>query len=141
MFSLNEVILIVLVVSVIVGYIAYQFAEFSLITRMLSTLSDEELDRLERLKKQIEDAVTDEEADAIVERFAKENDGKSKTLTQEVISGQTFLYDENDNFVAQGSSAAEAAEIFFNSRHSAEVAVVKCNEGNSYRIVNGKIES
>ena len=140
MFSLNEVILIVLVVSIIVGYIAYQFAQYSLITRMLSTLSDEELDRLERLKKQIEDAVSDEEADAIVERFAKENDGESRILTQEVVAGQTFLF-EGSKFIAQGSSAAEAAEVFFNSRHSSAVATVKCDEGNSYRIINGKIES
>lgn len=132
MFNLTEVFFIVVIVSAIVGYISYCYAEFKIIARMLDELSDDEL---ARLTKEIE-AMGD-----VVAVVSKGDAAKSKTLIQEVISGQTFLYDENDNFVAQGSSAAEAAEIFFNSRHSAEVAVVKCNEGNSYRIINGKIES
>lgn len=132
MFNFTEVFFIVVIVSAIVGYISYQWAEFNIIARMLNELSDDEL---ARLTKEIEEMGN--QADSISQDTAV----KSKTLVQEVISGQTFLYDEKDNFVAQGSSAAEAAEIFFNSRHSTEVATVKCNEGNSYRIVNGKIES
>lgn len=132
MFNLTEVFFIVVIVSAIVGYISYCYAEFKIIARMLDELSDDELARLTKEIEQMGDVV------AVV---SKGDAAKSKTLIQEVISGQTFLYDENDNFVAQGSSAAEAAEIFFNSRHSASVATVKCNEGNSYRIINGKIES
>jgi hypothetical protein len=132
MFNFAEVFFIVVIVSGIVGYISYCYAEFKIIARMLDELSDDELARLTKEIEQMGD---------VVDVVSKGDAAKSKTLIQEVISGQTFLYDENDNFVAQGSSAAEAAEIFFNSRHSASVATVKCNEGNSYRIINGKIES
>jgi hypothetical protein len=132
MFNFTEVFFIVVIVSGIVGYISYCYAEFKIIARMLDELSDDEL---ARLTKEIE-AMGD-----VVAVVTKDDTAKPKSLVQEVISGQTFLYDEHDNFVAQGGSAAEAAEIFFNSRHSASVATVKCNEGNSYRIVNGKIES
>jgi ElaB/YqjD/DUF883 family membrane-anchored ribosome-binding protein len=132
MFNLTEVFFIVVIVSGIVGYISYCYAEFKIIARMLDELSDDELARLTKEIEQMGDVV------AVV---SKGDAAKSKTLIQEVISGQTFLYDEHDNFVAQGSSAAEAAEIFFNSRHSASVAIVKCSDGNSYRIINGKIES
>lgn len=101
---------------------------------MLDELSDAEL---AKLTKEIEEMSII--ADVISE--ADKTEPKSKILVQEVMAGQTFLYDEHDNFVAQGNSAAEAASIFFNSRHSASVATVKCSEGNSYKIVNGKIES
>lgn len=140
MFTLTEVILLVVFVAGVVGYISYRLAEFRLIARMLSTFSDEDLDKLERLKQQIDEVLTDEEADAIVERFSKESEKKTKTLTQEVVDGTTYLYDENNIFVAQGATASLAALNFFNSRHSAEVATVECSEGNSYRIINGKIE-
>lgn len=134
MFTYIEVFFIVVIASAIVGYISYCYAEFKMITRMLDELSDAEL---AKLTKEIEEM-------SIIADVISENDKtvqKSKILLQEVIGGQTFLYDEHDNFVAQGNSASEAAAIFFNSRHSASVATVKCGEGNSYKIVNGKIES
>lgn len=131
MFTFTEVLLIIVLVSCIVGYIAYNLAQFIIISKMLDGLSDEELDKLTKNMEKMSD---------VEESF----DGKNhttKTLVQEVISGQTFLYDEHNNFVAQGDSASEAAAIFFNSRHTASVAIVKCGEGNSYKIVNGKIEA
>lgn len=134
MFTYIEVFFIVLIASTVVGYISYCYAEFKIIARMLDELSDAEL---AKLTKEIEEMamVVDSIADA------DKTGPKSKILIQEVMSGQTFLYDEHNNFVAQGNSASEAAAIFFNSRHSASVATVKCSEGNSYKIVNGKIES
>lgn len=134
MFTYIEVFFIVVIASSIVGYISYCYAEFKIIARMLDELSDAEL---AKLTKEIEEMSII--ADVISE--ADKTEPKSKILVQEVMAGQTFLYDEHDNFVAQGNSAAEAASIFFNSRHSASVATVKCGEGNSYKIVNGKIES
>lgn len=134
MFTYIEVFFIVVIASAIVGYISYCYAEFKMIARMLDELSDEEFTKL---SKEIE------QMSAVVNSISEvdKTELKSKILIQEVMAGQTFLYDEHDNFVAQGNSASEAAAIFFNSRHSASVATVKCGEGNSYKIVNGKIES
>jgi hypothetical protein len=130
MFNLTEVFFIVVIVSAIVGYISYCYAEFRIIASLVDELSEEEL---ARLAKEIEEMGN--QADSI----STDAEAKPKTLIQEVISGQTYLYDENDTFMAQGGSASEAAESFF-KRHFTAVAVVKCGEGNSYRIVNGKIE-
>lgn len=142
MFTLTEVILLVSFVTFIVSYIAYRLAEFHLIVKMLSTLTAEELDKLDKLKQELESTDTDEEAAAVIEQFSKRVEREqSKTLIQEVLDGTTYLYDENNTFVAQGATASLAALNFFNSRHSSEVATVKCSEGNTYRIINGKIES
>jgi hypothetical protein len=130
MFNFTEVFFIVVIISGIVGYISYCYAEFKIISRMLDELSD---DDLAKLTKEIE------EMSVLADSISTDTETKPKTLIQEVISGQTYLYDENDTFMAQGGSASEAAESFF-KRHFTAVAVVKCNEGNSYRIVNGKIE-
>lgn len=137
MFSLDEVVIITLIVSVIVGYIAYQFAEFMVIARMLNSLSDDELDRLDKLRAQLESALSEEEANKIIDAA---NRGGSATLSQEVVNGTTYLYGEDNTFVAQGNTAAEAALNFFNSRHSVDVVTVKCSEGKTYKIINGKIE-
>ena len=130
MFNFTEVFFIVVIVSGIVGYISYCFAEFKIIARLVDELSEDEL---AKLAKEIE------AMDNAVDSISTNTEAKPKTLVQEVISGQTYLYDENDTFMAQCGSAAEAAESLF-KQHATAVAVVKCGEGNSYRIVNGKIE-
>jgi hypothetical protein len=130
MFNFTEVFFIVVIVSGIVGYISYCFAEFKIIARLVDELSEDEL---AKLAKEIE------AMDNAVDSISTNTEAKPKTLIQEVISGQTYLYDENDTFMAQGGSASDAAESFF-KQHATAVAVVKCSEGNSYRIVNGKIE-
>ena len=136
MFTLDEVIIISLIIGAIIGFIAYQYAQYRLIARMLDGLSDEELDRLERLKEQLEAALTDEEADGII---ANANNVASVSLTQEVVGGTLYLYNGN-TFVAQGNTAAEAATNFFNSQHSHSRATVRCGEGKQYLIIDGNIQ-
>lgn len=133
MFTFIEVFFIVVIISAIVGYISYCFAEFKIITRILNELSEEELTNL---TKEIEEM-------SIIADVISDGDktqSYSKTLIQEVVAGQTFLF-EGSKFIAQGSSASEAAANFFNSKYSTTIATVKCSEGNSYKIVNGKIET
>jgi hypothetical protein len=137
MFTLDEVIIIVLIFGAIIGFIAYQYAQYRMIARMLASLSDEEIGRLESLKEQLEAALTDEEADGII---ANANGVASVTLTQEVVAGTLYLYNGN-TFVAQGNTAAEAAANFFNSSHSHSKATVRCGEGKEYLIIDGKIEN
>jgi hypothetical protein len=136
MFTLHEVIIIAVIIGAIIGFIAYQYAQYRMIARMLESLSDEELDRLERLKAQLEAALTDEEADGII---ANANNVASVTLTQEVVAGTLYLYNGN-TFVAQGNTAAEAATNFFNSCHSHSRATVRCGEGKQYLIIDGNIQ-
>lgn len=136
MFTLDEVILISVIIGAIIGFIAYQYAQYRLIARMLDGLSDDELDRLERLKEQLEAALTDEEADRII---ANANTEPTVSLTQEVVGGTLYLYNGN-TFVAQGNTAAEAATNFFNSCHSHSRATVRCGEGKQYLIIDGNIE-
>lgn len=136
MFTLGEVISITLVVSVIVGYLAYQLAEFNMIARILGGMSDSELDRLEHLKDKLETAVDDAERDQILESASS----GTVTLTQEIVNGVTYLYN-GTQFVAQGSTASEAAANFYNSHHSSLEATVVCSEGRSYRIIGGKIDN
>lgn len=139
MFSLDEVIIITAIVSAIVGYLCFQWAEIRLVTKMISTLTDEELKKLEKLEQELDEAISDEEAAKIINReLADSKNSKARTLTQEVVDGQTFLY-ENNSFIAQGSSAVEAAANFFKSTNSVQATVV-CSEGKSYKIINGKIE-
>jgi hypothetical protein len=136
MFTLDEVIIIVLIIGTIIGFIAYQYAQYRMIARMLASLSDEEIGRLESLKEQLEAALTDEEAEEII---ANANSTASVTLTQEVVGGTLYLYNGN-TFVAQGNTAAEAAANFFNSQHSHSRATVRCGEGKEYLIIEGNIQ-
>jgi len=136
MFTLDEVILISVIIGAIVGFIAYQYAQYRMIARILESLSDEEIDRLERLKTQLDAAISDEEADRIIESANKQL--SSVTLTQEIVGDTLYLYNGN-TFVAQGNTASEAALNFFNSDHSCSQATVRCGEGKQYLIVEGKI--
>lgn len=136
MFSLAEVILIALAAALIAGYLSYHLAQFVIFTRLISSLSEGELDRLDKLREQLENALDDSEADRIIEAARSQ---PSRTLTQEVVAGQTFLF-EDSKFVAQGSSDAAAAQAFFESKHSSSTATVECRDGTSYRIIDGKIE-
>ena len=137
MFTLDEVIIIVLIFGAIIGFITYQYAQYRLIARMLESLSDEEIDRLERLKDQLDAALSDEEADRIIESANKQL--SSVTLTQEIVGNTLYLYNGN-TFVAQGNTETEAAINFFNSDHSCPQATVRCGEGKQYLIIEGKIE-
>jgi hypothetical protein len=136
MFTLHEVIIITGIISTIFGYIAFKLAEYLLFVRMLASLSEDELDRLDKLRAKLEAAIDDADADRIIADARQEN---SVMLTQEVVDGNTYLYDTNNTFVAQGSSAAEAALSFFN-RHSHSRATVRCGEGKEYHIIDGRIE-
>ena len=137
MFSLDQVIIISLIIGAIVGFIAYQYAQYRLIAKMLEGLSEEDMNRIEQLKTQLEAALTDEEAERII--AAANNGIISVTLTQEVVGDTLYLYNGN-TFVAQGNTAAEAALNFFNSQHSCQQATVLCGEGKQYLIIDGKIE-
>lgn len=137
MYTLEEIIIAVLVSCAIVGYLSYQLGQFILIAKMLGKLTDEELDRLDELTAKLESAKLDSDAEKILDSVFK----KSKSLTQVVMSGQIFLYDEHNNFVAQGNSAEEAAAVFYKSEYSSSLATVECSEGNTYQIVDGKVKS
>lgn len=126
MYSLDEVIIIVSIAVAIVAFLAYQLGQFVLIARMLGTLDEAGLERLDALTKKLEEAMDDE--------------SNTKRLIQEVMSGVVFLYDDKNNFVAQGNSAAEAAANFFKSKHSTSLAIVECSEGKTYQIIDGKIQ-
>jgi hypothetical protein len=127
MFTLNEVIFITLLVSVIVGYLAYQLAEFNMIAKILSGMSDDELDRLERLKDELEANIN----------IGRPSD--TVKLTQEVVNNNVYLYDSAGNFVCQGATWEEVASRYGDI--DKREAVVECATGGKYSIVAGKIKN
>jgi hypothetical protein len=136
MFDPAEVILLMLLTAVVAGYVAFKIAEFRLLAKMISLLTEKELRELDELKQKLDNA-TDEDIDRIIEEAG--NKIQLRMLKEEIVDGQTFFYDFNDNFVCQGQSTEHAIAMYeMNNKSGARACVVK-EDGEKYFIVGGKV--